>query len=181
MLERVQNTAQSLLNQIPRRSSTTVDGYGCLSCGLVYSVDVYAIAPGDALDGLTHCPFCGAPRTKHLGTLPSLVEDEGKYFLMDDEGFGTGPYDDETAARNGLIDWFKGKEQHAREKERGGRLILLRNLPRAEEAPGRRPKEGDQNREDPRPAELEGAGRGVCARHADELEIPGEGPGKLRE
>ena len=141
------NTAQSLLNRIPlRKESKPIDGYGCLHCGLVYSVGVYAVGRGGQLGELSHCPFCGVNQVKYLGNLPGVAEDGGKYFLLDDEGYGTGPFDSEHEARLRILDWFKGKEHHAKEKERG-RLILLHSLPRAEEASGRRAEEGSQNKE----------------------------------
>lgn len=121
MLGHVLTTGRNLLSPTSSELPTQPEVLGCDECELIYSRTIYY---GNG--GGHRCPVCGG-ETRPLGELPYIVKDETeKFFLMNNDGVFTGPYDTESDAQIDLWSWFSKREEHAKAqvpRKEGLRLV----------------------------------------------------------
>ena len=99
--------------------------FGCSECLRIFSTDTFC--HGTLTPGYEYCVGCGAPGLEPLGVLPMVMEENEKFFLIDDEdGVVTGPYDTQDAAQSDIWGWFRRKEEHGKVITKGRKKGHLR-------------------------------------------------------
>jgi len=115
MLEHVQSTGLSLLNQIASDGENYVEEdnnfdappqvkvWGCKECGCIFNLSTYFVPGMESYN--PRCPRCGEV-AELLGWMPYIIEEGNGVYLMDKTGRTTGPHRSTDEAREHLWDWF---------------------------------------------------------------------------